>query len=210
MEEFFTNLINSIPPDYYGLFVMFSAILENVFPPWPGDTTIVIGGSLAGAGKMSLWSLCIYVYIGSILGGVFMYYMGSRVLALFRDNIKWKSVQELTDPAGVAKTYEWFERNGVFTVVFSRFMTGIRFFVAIIAGMAKMPPVVFIIALSIGAALWNGLLITGGYLVGDNIWLIKNYLKLYGRIILFVGLVLIFTYIMYSIVKRELENRQKN
>ena len=210
MEEFFTNLINSIPPDYYGLFVMVSAILENVFPPWPGDTTIVIGGSLAGAGKMGLWSLCIYVYIGSILGGVFMYYMGGRVLALFRDNIKWKSVQKLTDPTGVAKTYEWFERNGVFTVVFSRFMTGIRFFVAIIAGMAKMTPVVFIIALSIGAALWNGLLITGGYLVGDNIQLIKNYLKLYGRITLFVGLVLIFTYIIYSTVKREREKRQKN
>ncbi len=190
------EIIQWVPPQLYWLLLAASGFIENVFPPWPGDTVTVAGGALAGTGVISLWSLCISVFVGSMAGALFMYFLGTNVLDFFRRRIKLKSIQELTDPEHLKKSHDWFEKYGIWAVVFSRFSAGIRFFVSIVAGMVKMNIVVFTLAFSAATVLWNAILIYVGYVLGNNWQQAKEFLRVYNIIVMvIIGLiVLIFVY----------------
>ncbi|RME92628.1 MAG: DedA family protein, partial [Candidatus Hydrogenedentota bacterium] len=179
MEDIFMQ----VPKGLYWAFVFFSSFIENVFPPYPGDTATVFGAYLAGKGYITLYSLILSVYLGSILGALFMYFLGTEVLKFFSKYVRFKSIRELLSEEHLTKTHDWFEKYGLWAVIFSRFSAGIRFFVAIVAGMVKMNILTFTIAFSIGTILWNALLITGGYMLGENWQQVKEYLKIYNIVI---------------------------
>ncbi|MDH5720889.1 MAG: DedA family protein [Spirochaetia bacterium] len=201
-----SEILSKIPESIYWLFVFISSVIENIFPPYPGDSVTVFGGYLAGTGRISLYSLVFSVYSGSLAGAIFMYYMGEKVMRYFRKKTKLHSLQELLNPKNLLKTHHWFKRYGISAVIVSRFSAGIRFFVAIVAGMAKMNIWLFILSFSIATFIWNFLLIFGGYKLGENWSLVMKYLKIYNSV---VGAILVIFVIVIIIILKKKKNKQK-
>lgn len=190
------QLLREIPQNAWWFFVFFSAFLENIFPPYPGDSVVVLGGYLWGAGKMGFASLASAVYAGNIVGAVTMYYFGEHVLGFFRKfPNKW--TREILDTEKLKKTENWFAKWGILAVVLSRFSAGIRFFVAIVAGMFRMNIFVFTISFSMATLLWNSLLIYGGYFLGDNWRKVIEYLQLYNTVLISLMIAGLIVWLLY-------------
>ncbi len=193
----------SISVVYIWIFVFGSQFLENVFPPYPGDTILVLSGVLVGLGYLSIWSCILAVYLGNITGALLMFYYGSHILDFMLTRFKNRFVQSLNLENFHAKIENWFSRYGVFTIVMSRFIATIRFFVTIVAGMSKMKFIYFFTAYSISSILWSGLLVSGGYMLGQNKELIFYYLKVYNIIIMFIVFLFLFVYVLYKFLKKK-------
>jgi membrane protein DedA with SNARE-associated domain len=66
------------------------------------------------------------------------------------------------------KAEAWFDRHGGAAVLIGRCVPIVRSLVSIPAGLERMPQVRFLIYTAIGSAVWNSLLIVGGYLLGSQ------------------------------------------
>ena len=89
----------------YGI-VFAIAFIENVFPPSPSDSIIVLGGSLIGLGRVGFIETLLCATAGSTLGFIAMYKIGqwSGDTILERGKIKFI-------PVAAVKTVErWFQK----------------------------------------------------------------------------------------------------
>jgi membrane protein DedA with SNARE-associated domain len=81
------------------------------------------------------------------------------------------------------KADQWFERRGQLTVFFTRMMPGVRTFISLPAGIAKMPVGKFLMYSLLGSVPWNAALAYLGYAAGkaagDDPW--GNLQEQFGR-----------------------------
>ncbi len=200
--------LDQISPSFYWLFIFFSAFIENVFPPYPGDTVTVVGGYLVGVDKLSIVVLTSSVFGGSLAGALAMYYFGQKIIFFLGYTLKIKAIAKKLEKEKIEKIQNWFKKYGFFTIVFSRFSAGIRFFVAIVAGMVKMNIFKFLLAFSFATIFWNALLIWGGYALGDNWSQVSKYLKIYnGVLIMLIGIGILIFFISRSKFIKKLKLR---
>ena len=68
----------TLPPLVLPLFVFGSAFLEYVFPPYWGDTFVLLGFFLAGQGAISPAVVFTAAMLGSILGSIAAYQLGRK------------------------------------------------------------------------------------------------------------------------------------
>jgi membrane protein DedA with SNARE-associated domain len=189
--EFFKN----IDKIYVYLWLFIFCYFENIFPPLPGDTVVVIGAYLVGIGFLRFDFTYLSVNLGSIFGFMTMYYLG----VFFRNRILNKRNDKSQFYTKIEKVQQWFGKYGYKIILFNRFLSGLRAVVALTAGISNLNlKKVFVLAL-ISIVLWNGILIYLGYLLGEKWGILIKYIKEYNFIILVV-LVLIFTF--YFIIKR--------
>ncbi|PJZ68559.1 hypothetical protein CH373_17245 [Leptospira perolatii] len=214
-ESYLQNLLDSVaalPPLLLWFFFAFSNFAENVFPPWPGDTVTVFGGFLVARENsgFGILALVTSTFFGNLAGAWVMYSFGNRFLHwLKHKDFPFKS--ELYDEEAIHKTLNWFSRNSVLVVIFSRFSAGIRFFVSIVAGMVHMRPIAFFSYFSLAVLLWCGLLIYAGFYLGSNWEKVLEFLNLYNKIITFLLIAagLIFVAYRWKTYRVSEKNKQK-
>lgn len=92
--------------------------LENVFPPIPSELIMPAAGFAAAIGELSLISVIIAGTIGSVLGALPLYYLGSRLdeTGLIRLTERYGKYLLIT-PKDIVSAQAWFDRHGK-TVVF--------------------------------------------------------------------------------------------
>lgn len=188
---------------YIAGFVFFSAFTENVFPPYPGDTVIVFGGYLAGKGTLPFWLAALSSYLGSMLGALVMYFGGEKLLQIFQEKFGHYSWAEFLNEKNLQKSHEWMEKYGAWIVIFSRFSAGIRFFVAIVAGMIRMNLLLFFATFSIATALWNFLLMYLAFQVGENWQRVLEFVRVYNFIIFGIIFLLVGIWAIYKVRKEK-------
>ncbi|TGL90378.1 DedA family protein [Leptospira congkakensis] len=198
----FLARILELPPLVLWIFFCFSNFLENVFPPWPGDTVTVFSGFLSSSpgSPLSFISVVAATYLGNLLGALVMYFFGERFL-YFLKRSRFLFLSTFYQEENLHKTLDWFRKYEIVVVLLSRFSAGIRFFVSIVAGMSKMNVIKFITLYSIAISLWCGLLLFGGSLLGSNWNQIIVMLSYYNQTIGIV-LICIFLYFLYQIWKK--------
>ena len=152
---------------------------------------VVFAGYLAGKDYLKFSYIAISIITGNLLSAIIMYYFGLEVMDFMVKRLKSEKLKKIFSREALEKTHVWFERYGFWAVVFSRFSAGIRFFVAIIAGMVRMPIALFIFAFLVATLLWNSLLVYGGYVLGKNWNLVMKYLQLYNGFVAIVILVIV-------------------
>ncbi|MBL8019418.1 MAG: DedA family protein [Leptospirales bacterium] len=185
----------------------FSALLENVFPPHPGDTIIVFAGFVAARQPDQLWPIFLSGVFGSVAGAFIMYSLGDRFLDLCRRLVHVvhrprflnRLLEGFVSTESIEKTSFWFRKYGLGFVVFSRFSAGIRFFVSIIAGISHVRPIPFLSAFSVGVLIWNGLLTAGGYYLGQNWERVLEWLKVYNTIVIVLISVGVLAYVAFRL-----------
>ncbi|MCD6161380.1 MAG: DedA family protein [candidate division Zixibacteria bacterium] len=152
-----------------------SAYIENVFPPWPSDTMLLVGAFLAGRGELEYIPLYISVIIGGLAGAMTLYYLGNK---------KGRSFFEKYDKyyfkiENMQKIERWFEKWGNLLLIVSRFLAGIRSLVAITAGIGNVSVSRMTFFSLISFCLWYAILIGGMYLLKSNwqklVGVIKSY-----------------------------------
>ncbi|MCB1323908.1 MAG: DedA family protein [Spirochaetales bacterium] len=201
--------ITRLPPAGVYVFLAVSSVIENVFPPWPGDTVTVFGGLLIAQNVIDPVASMLSLLVGNLIGAYTMYFGGRRILGfarhlhrrLKRPEFLLNWLRELTSLDQMRRAEHWFRRWGVQFVLVSRFSAGIRFFVSIIAGISHMNFAAFTVSFSIGVLLWNTLLLGGGFLLGDNWEIVLEWLRLYNVIVISSIALAIVAYIVFRIVR---------
>lgn len=167
METFANNLIDVLMHQadsliYFALFM--SAVIENLFPPIPGDTITLFGAFLVGTGRLSYPLVYLCTTIGSVVGFMLLVLVGR----LFKREFFIDKNYRFFPAERIIQAERWFGRWGYFVVLGNRFMPGIRSVISIVSGITRLNPLkVFALAL-FSAAVWNFIWIHAGYLLGNN------------------------------------------
>ncbi len=156
---------------YYAIFL--GVMLENIGIPIPGETILIIGGALAGLGKLKFPYVILLTIIGAVIGDNIGYWIGIKggrqILEKFGTYFFVREKQ-------LKKVDEFFAKFGDITVFFARFISGVRVFGAIFAGAARMPWKRFLIFNMSGAIAWALTFGSLGYLCARSIHSVGTYI----------------------------------
>ncbi|MEW6511498.1 MAG: DedA family protein [Bacteroidota bacterium] len=194
MESFIAYL-QTLSPTLI-LFTVFAiAFIENIFPPSPSDVVIVFGGSLVGIGRVGFVETLLWATAGSTLGFLAMYKIGEW----FGERILERGKVSFIPKEAVQKVDDWFRKHGYWIIVGNRFLAGTRAVVSFFAGMAELKLLPTTVLCFVSALVWNSLLVTGGYYLGNSWQRIGFYLSTYSQavtaLIIVVALVLTARYL---------------
>ncbi len=172
IAEWVTGVIETL--GYPGLTALVA--LENVFPPIPSEIILPLAGFLTGQGRFSFVWVLIATTLGSLRGALVLYGIGAaagqrRVRRLVERYGHWA----LLTPEDLAKAENWFGRFGSIAVFTGRLVPVVRSLVSIPAGYSRMPLGQFLLLTGAGSALWNGVLVSFGWALGENWHSIERY-----------------------------------
>jgi membrane protein DedA with SNARE-associated domain len=154
----------SAHPGLVVLLVCGGAFLEHVFPPFWGDTVMLIGAFLAGLGRVDGPSVFAAAFLGSCLGASAAYGMGHKYgRSCLRMLGRGGRVERL-----LATAEAWYERHGSKVLAVNRFLPGVRGVFLPLAGITGMPFRQVLLWSSTSNALYCGLLLGVGAFVGAN------------------------------------------
>jgi len=185
------TLQNTDIPVLWILLLAFSVtLIENLFPPSPCDSLLVMMGSLVGLGKVGLPELLIASTVGSTLGFIVMYWLGAVLGNKIIASRRFKFINE----ESLAKPRKWFLRWGYALIVINRFLPGTRAVISFFAGISKINLKITIVPSFISAAVWNLILIYSGNLFGKNWQKVNDFMESYGTIttVVVVSLLVLF------------------
>ena len=203
MTEFLENLFSGVSPVMAYFILGMSAFTENVLPPIPGDTVVVLGAYLVSIGQLDFWGVYISTTIGSVIGFVTMYYIGRK---FGRSFIYKKSRSKIFKEEDIGKVEIWFGKWGYWVIVANRFLSGTRSVISLFAGLFHLNILLVVILSLVSALIWNGLLLFAGMMVGHNWELISDIISQYNKVLI-VLTVLIIGYIVYrKYYKKRKEN----
>ena len=158
----------------YGYWIVFAAILlDNAGLPIPGELLLLVFGALARNGDLDPRLGLIVATAAAMGGDGFGYWLGR----LTGDRIV-RAYCRVTLGSGtcVRNAESYYDRYGKVTVIFGRFVMGVRAFLPPLAGSARMPFAQFVLFDSLGALIWSGLFIALGYGFASRVkWLHDGY-----------------------------------
>ncbi len=197
--EFLLNLLKDTKPTIdqflaehgklvYALFfaIIFIETGLVVMPFLPGDSLLFVAGSLAAGqnAQLSLPVLFLLLFSAAVLGDNLNYWIGR----FFGPRIvKWKTFgRDLVQQKHLDKTHGYFEKYGVKTIIIARFVPIVRTVCPFVAGIGAMDYRRKFLPFDIlGGALWIGIMLTAGFLVGTSEVVQKNFkLVIFGIIFL--------------------------
>lgn len=184
--------IATFSPLWIYITLLFFSFVENVFPPSPSDVVTLIGGSLVGTGAINFFLALAFTTFGSILGFIVMFYIGSTVdrKIIHSGRFRFIPIDSLE------KVETWFRKYGYFIVVVNRFMPGTRAVISFFAGISNLDSKRTIILCFISALLWNTLMLYLGFVFGDNVQMVDEYLTTYSNIVIAITVVAILFFII--------------
>ncbi len=150
-------------------------MMESLGLPVPGETSLIAGAIYSALHPHFRISIVISsAIIGSIIGDNLGYIIGSTAGIKFlqrKPNEKnfIKRVMEYTN--------NYFKKYGMKTILFGKFITILRLFIPISAGIHKFNRIKFIIYDAIGAIVWAVFYGVMSYLLGQNIPLLLKVLN---------------------------------
>lgn len=175
---------------YFGIFFMM--FLESSFFPFPSEVVMIPAGYLVFKGEMSLILVFLCGVFGSLMGAIFNYYLcyffGRNLIKKYG---KFVGISE----AKMQKFENFFQKHGEISTFTCRLIPGIRQYISLPAGLAKMNLFKFCFYTSFGAAIWVAILIGVGYFAGNNEELIKNELHTITLILVVFVIFIILLYI---------------
>ncbi len=145
--------------------VFFGVMLENVGVPVPGETVLLFAGFLAYQGKMEIVPAMVTAMAGATLGAGLGFAIGryggatlvTRILRTFpRIARQYDGAQKL------------FLKHGQWAVFAARFITGLRVFAGLLAGVLRMPFPIFLFYTFAGAACWALAIGCVGFVFGSS------------------------------------------
>jgi membrane protein DedA with SNARE-associated domain len=195
-----TDLFAHLSPAHYVFIIMAAYFVENIFPPLPGDTMLVITAYIFGMHHD--YSAFIWLYGASILGAVLGFmlmailgrYLGKQFL--MKRNYKYASSDFLF------KAEEKFSRHGQWVILWNRIFFGMRPVIGLVAGLSKIPWYIILGLVTLSACIFNAGFILLGFMLGDNWELIESILRQYTNITI-IALVLLVLFLLIRWIRKK-------
>lgn len=207
MEEFVNNIIEYLLPAnniILYLFIFVSAIVENLFPPIPGDTITAFGAFLVGTGRLSYFLVYISTTTGSVIGFMLLFAVGKKLGKTYfiEKDYRFFPVER------IEAAELWFLRYGNKVVLANRFLPGIRSVISIVSGISQLKTTRVLLLSLASASIWNLIWIHIGYLLGDNWDVVKEKI---GEIMrgynIIVSIIIALVILGYILFKRKKKHR---
>ena len=134
-----------------------------VTPFLPGDSLLFAAGAIAAKGGLDVWTVAILLFMAGVLGDGVNYHIGKYIgpKVFTEKNPRFLKREYLE------RTQRFYEKYGGKTIIIARFVPIIRTFAPFLAGIGKMNYAYFLTYNLIGAALWVGLFVFGGYMFSE-------------------------------------------
>ena len=164
----------------YGGIVVLMAI-ESACIPLPSEIILPFAGYLVFSGRFELWAVALAGAVGCNLGSAVAFavgYYGGRPWA------ERYGRHLLLAPRELDRAERWFARHGNATVFFARLLPVVRTFIALPAGVARMPFGRFNLYTFLGSLPWCYALAYAGVKLGEH-W--ENLRGLFHRFDLVIG-----------------------
>jgi len=194
MSEWITRLIEQ--SGYLGVgFLMF---LETLFPPIPSEVIMPLAGVAAAEARLDLGLAIAAGTAGAMLGNI-VWYLAARALGhdrlkpFVQRHGKWLTINW----RDVERAHRWFDSHGIGFVLLGRLVPTIRSLVSIPAGLLDMRFRNFLIASTIGTAIWTAFLAGAGFKLRDNFQDIDQWLGPVSNIVL-AALALIYVWRLFT------------
>jgi len=181
------NTIFQVLSDFfarYGYWVVFFGVMaENIGVPVPGETVLLFAGFLAYQGKIHILPAILAAITGATTGACLGYWLGwyggtsvvNRFLRCFPRLRK-----------GYDDAQKKFLKHGQWAVFAARFIAGLRIFAGIVAGVLRMPFLIFLCFSFAGAVCWALVIGSVGFLFGSNWDRLVNFVGHVDRIALVI------------------------
>ncbi|MFX4267129.1 DedA family protein [Aliarcobacter butzleri] len=192
-----SNIINFIVETigdlgYFGIFILM--FLESTVFPIPSEVVMIPAGYLAHKGEMNIYIVILLGILGSLGGALFNYYFA---LKFGRKFLMKYGKYFLVSHESIEKTEKFFKNHGHISTFSGRLIPGLRHYISLPAGLARMNLFIFCLYTTLGATIWVIILTLLGYYIGDNEELVKEYLRY-----LIVGLLLCLTLLGFWYYKK--------
>lgn len=180
-------------------------LAENLFPPIPSEVVLPLAGFTVAQGTLNPVSVFVWSVVGSVVGAYILYGLGAWLGAQ-----RLRAIAErmwLVKGSDVDKALAWFDKYGRISVFVGRLIPGVRSLISIPAGLDRMNLVTFGLWTAFGSAIWNAILITLGYFLGDNWHVVEGYVNTYSNVVyLVVGLIIVG--VLAFFIRRAMKDRQ--
>ena len=195
------SLIQSLSMwSYLLLFVL--VFLECAGLPLPGYSIALVAAALAGQGQLAFWAVFGVTAVGSILGGMVGYWIGSRG---GRGLIESYGRYVLITPPRFSQAEKLFHKHGSKAVLLGRYFPLLCFMAGILSGIARLPYRRFLVYNIIGTLLWCSSHLSLGYVFGRSLEALNQAFN-NGFMALAVALVIVG---IVAIVRRKIQARRK-
>lgn len=149
----------------YGVIALGSA-LENIFPPVPSDTFVVLGAVLADRGSLQPVGVLVSAWLANVAGAMWVFGLARRHgRAIFRT--RWG--RRLLRPHQLERMARFYERHGLWAIFLSRCLPVLRVIVPTFAGFTGLGTLRAFVPLVSASLLWNALMLWAGLLASRNL-----------------------------------------
>ena len=155
--------------------------VENLFPPIPADTFVLLGGFLAAGGRANAWTVWVVTWLANTTAALLVYWMGYRYgrpffqIGLGRYLLNTNQLRRLGD---------FYQRWGFPAMFFARFLPGLRAMVPVFAGVTQQRFSVVAFPVLVASGIWYGALVWLGATAGRNLDVVGERLAGANRLLL--------------------------
>lgn len=157
--DFIVNFVSAA--GYLGIFAMM--FLESSFVPFPSEVVMIPAGYLAYKGEMNAVIAVIAGIAGSLAGALFNYYLAIKFGRDFL--IRFGKYFFFTEST-MQKMENYFKKHGEVSTFIGRLIMGVRQYISLPAGLARMNLAKFSFYTSLGAGIWVVILTILGWYIG--------------------------------------------
>jgi membrane-associated protein len=188
----------------YGYPILFLLVIaENAGIPVPGETAVLVAGFLCsppGGEILQLEWVIGLTIVAAVMGDNAGFWLGHRFA---RSRLQQGKRFLMLTPKTLQLAEGYFERYGLWTIFFARFITVIRVIAALAAGTAGMKWLRFLAANAGGAVVWAVTMALLGYFFGHSWNLLHRWLRDGSFVVL--GIIILVAggfYLRYRLRKR--------
>lgn len=196
LSEIATNMIVTL--GYGGLAV--GLFVDSFGIPIPSEVLLPLAGAAAKQGDMTLPLVILVGTLAQTAGAIMAYMIG---MGPGLEVVKRYGKYVLFSEHELEKTHKLFEKYGSWLTFFGRCLPGIRTYIGIPAGMARMDFGRFVAASLGGSFIWTVFLSVLGYQLADHLYVIDSVLSKFGYLFAVAGIVGFVWYVHRSVKKRK-------
>ena len=185
--------------------------IESSFIPFPSEIVVPPAAYKAATGEMNVFLIFVAATLGANIGALVNYYLakwlGRPIIYKFA-NSRFGHMC-LIDEAKVKYAEEYFDKHGSLSTFIGRLIPAVRQLISIPAGLARMNIWKFVLFTTIGAGIWNAILIAlGWYLNGivpydELIPTVEKWSDEIGYIFIALGVIIVGHFVYQGVKKNK-------
>jgi len=179
----------NLPPLLIYLVIGAGAAIENVVPPVPADTFVLLGAFVAANGNASPLVVFLVTWGANVGSALFVLGLARRFGPVFFERHRFG--RRLIRPRQLDRIARFYAKWGTPAILASRFLPAFRAIVPVFAGITRVPVRRVIVPVAAASALWYGVLVVLGTTAGRNLNTILELLNRAGVVLVIVAAALL-------------------